>query len=58
MLLDALRFVHVKAVKAKVDCHLFVQRYCFHGHFMMPGLLKEADDAIRAAAAFMHARYP
>lgn len=56
LLLDAIRFVHVKAVKEGVDCRLFVQNNCFHGHFMFPGLLKEADIALKAASDFMHER--
>ena len=56
LLLDALRFVHIKAVKAQVDCELMVQKNCFHGHFMFPGIMPEADIAIKAAASFMHKR--
>jgi len=56
LLLDSLRFVHIKAVKAHVDCQLMVQKNCFHGHFMFPGFMPEADRAIQAAASFMHQR--
>lgn len=56
LLLDSVRFVHVKAVKAGVDCELFVQPHCFHGHFMFPGLLKEANTALEMASRFMHRR--
>lgn len=58
LLLEALRAVHIKAVKAKVDCRLLVQSGCFHGHYMFPNLLKEADIALKAASAFMHERIP
>lgn len=56
LLLDAIRFVHTQAVKAGVDCRLLVQPHCFHGHFMFPGILKEADIALKAASDFMHSR--
>lgn len=56
LLLESLRMVHVKAVKAGVDCRLMVQEGCFHAHYLFPTLLREAQVALDAAAQFLHAR--